>query len=68
VRHDLDWKGIEFASEDTELKEREPMPRLSTAECKRTFKEINLGFKEEQSILEAQRCFRICGMQKSEGN
>jgi NADPH-dependent glutamate synthase beta subunit-like oxidoreductase len=68
VRHDLDWKGIEFASEDTELKERESMPRLSTAECKRTFKEINLGFNEEQSILEAQRCFRICGMQKSEGN
>ena len=63
---DQDWKGIALASEGVELKERESMPCLSTPERKRTFKEVNLGFSEEQSIREANRCLRICGIQKGE--
>ena len=59
-----DWKGIELASKDVELMERESMPCLPPEERKRTFKEVDLGFSEEQSIREAQRCFRICGIQR----
>jgi NADPH-dependent glutamate synthase beta subunit-like oxidoreductase len=62
-RQEPEWKGVDFASKDEERKDREPMPRLSTPERKRTFKEVNLGFSEEQSIREARRCFRICGIQ-----
>jgi NADPH-dependent glutamate synthase beta subunit-like oxidoreductase len=62
-REEPDWKGIDFAFEDMEVKDRESIPRLSTPERKRTFKEVNLGFSEEQSIREARRCFRICGIQ-----
>ena len=65
VGRDQAWKGIEFTPEDAELREREPMPCLSAAERKRTFKEIHLGFDAQQSMREAQRCFRICGIQKS---
>lgn len=62
-RQEPDWKGIDFAFEDKEMKDRESMPRLSTPERKKTFREVNLGFSEEQSIREARRCFRICGIQ-----
>jgi NADPH-dependent glutamate synthase beta subunit-like oxidoreductase len=62
-RREPGWKGIDFASKDKEIKDRESMPRLSTPERKRSFKEVNLGFSEEQSIREARRCFRICGIQ-----
>lgn len=62
-RQEPDWKGIDFTSKDRERKDRESMPRLSTPERKKTFKEVNLGFSEEQCIREAQRCFRMCGIQ-----
>jgi NADPH-dependent glutamate synthase beta subunit-like oxidoreductase len=60
------WKGIALTSEGIELKERESMPCLSTPERKRTFREVNMGFSEDQSIREADRCLRICGIQESE--
>jgi NADPH-dependent glutamate synthase beta subunit-like oxidoreductase len=66
ARQNPEWKGIALASEGIELKERESMPCLSTPERKRTFREVNLGFSEEQSIREADRCLRICGIQESE--
>jgi hypothetical protein len=50
--------------ENVELKEREPVSRLSLAERKRSFKEINQGFNEKEARREADRCFRICGIQK----
>ena len=59
-----DWKGIEFKPDDIELKERETMPRIPLLERKRSFKEVDLGFKEEQARREAARCLRICGIQK----
>lgn len=63
ARRRRNWKGIEFSSQDSELKERESMPRIQLAARKRTFKEIGLGFSEQQAKREAERCFRICGIQ-----
>jgi NADPH-dependent glutamate synthase beta subunit-like oxidoreductase len=57
-----DWKGLPFSPEDPELREMVSMPRLAIAERKRTFKEIDLGFSEEQARQEAARCLRICGI------
>jgi NADPH-dependent glutamate synthase beta subunit-like oxidoreductase len=57
------WIGMDFTPQDIDMRERESMNRLSIAERKRTFKEIDLGFSEEQAISEAERCFRICGIQ-----
>lgn len=62
VRH-REWKGCEFMPDNVELAERECMQRLSLEEHRRTFKEINLGFTEEQALREANRCFRLCGVQ-----
>jgi NADPH-dependent glutamate synthase beta subunit-like oxidoreductase len=59
-----EWKACEFMPENVELKEREPVSRLSLAERKRSFKEINQGFNEKEARREADRCFRICGIQK----
>ncbi len=63
VSREWDWKGMEFTPQDIERRERESMNRLSIAERKRTFKEIDLGFSEVQAVSEAERCFRICGIQ-----
>jgi NADPH-dependent glutamate synthase beta subunit-like oxidoreductase len=59
-----DWKGINFAFEGLEFEERERMPELSLPERKRTFKEIKLGYREDQAKKEADRCLRVCGLQK----
>jgi NADPH-dependent glutamate synthase beta subunit-like oxidoreductase len=64
ARPKRNWKGIEFVPEDAKLKEREPMARIQLTERKRTFKEIALGFNEEQATREADRCFRTCGIQE----
>ncbi len=64
-RHTGNWKGIEFVPKDFDLREREPMPCIHLKERMRTFKEIELGFSEAQARREAERCFRICGMQKA---
>lgn len=58
-----DWKGIELEPQDVEHADRQRMPRLSLAERKGRFEEIDLGFNERQAKLEASRCLRICGMQ-----
>jgi len=63
-RQERDWKGIRLECEGAEMKERESMPLLSLSERKRTFKEIELGFGEEKARKEADRCLRICGIQK----
>ena len=59
-----DWQGMEFSPEDAPLKERVAMPRISLSERQRSFKEIDLGFSEEQAKTEAERCLMLCGMQK----
>jgi NADPH-dependent glutamate synthase beta subunit-like oxidoreductase len=59
-----DWQGMEFRPEDAPLKERVAMPRISLSERQRSFKEIDLGFNEEQAKSEAERCLMLCGMQK----
>ena len=61
---DCDWKGLEFAPENTEKKDRGSIPRISISERIETFNEIDLGFSEEQARCEAERCLRLCGMQK----
>ncbi|MCJ7595668.1 MAG: FAD-dependent oxidoreductase [Desulfobacterales bacterium] len=58
------WKGIPYSPEGLERKEREIMPRLSLPERKGTFEEVDLGFKVQQARCEADRCFRVCGMQR----
>ena len=40
------------------------MPRLSLLERKNTFEEVDLGFKVQQARCEAERCFKICGIQR----
>ena len=61
-----DWKGLEFTSDDAEVKEREPMPCVAFQERLTSFKEIELGFSEAQAKREADRCLRICGIQRAE--
>lgn len=58
------WKGIGYSPETIERRERETMPRLSLPERKRTFDEVDRGFGEPQARCEAERCFRICGIQR----
>ena len=60
-----EWKGLEFTVEGAEKRERESMPRISLKERKRSFTEIDLGFSEEKAKLEADRCLRICGIQRA---
>jgi NADPH-dependent glutamate synthase beta subunit-like oxidoreductase len=60
-----DWKGMEFEPDQTERATREPMSRLPLAERDRTFKEVDLGFDEKQARREAERCLRLCGIQKA---
>jgi NADPH-dependent glutamate synthase beta subunit-like oxidoreductase len=61
-----DWKGIAYAPEDTKKSQRESIPRLSLLERKTTFKEVDLGYRAEQARCEADRCLKICGMQRIE--
>jgi hypothetical protein len=60
-----DWKGTEYLPQELHPADRTSMPRLSLAERRRTFKEIDLGFSEEQARCEAERCFRVCGIPKT---
>ena len=55
--------SIEFEPQNVKLADRQQMQRLSIAERRNSFKEIDSGFSEQQAILEAERCFRICGTQ-----
>lgn len=56
------WKGIKYSPETVEKRDREIMSRLSLAERKNTFHEVDQGFDKQQARCEADRCFRICGM------
>jgi NADPH-dependent glutamate synthase beta subunit-like oxidoreductase len=58
------WKGIAYRPEVSATMERVPISRLSLLERKGTFKEVDMGFSEEEARCEAQRCFKICGMQR----
>ncbi len=60
----MNWTGIKLISNEIIYKEREQMPRLPLAECTKTFKEIESGFNREQAKREAERCLKICGLQK----
>ena len=60
-----DWKGIEFEPDHVEHRARQQMFRLPLAERERAFKEVDLGFNEEQARREADRCLRLCGMQRA---
>jgi NADPH-dependent glutamate synthase beta subunit-like oxidoreductase len=61
---DNGWKGIGFEPDRTERTNRQPMSRLPVAERDGSFREVDLGFNEEQATREANRCLRLCGMQK----
>ena len=58
------WKGVLYTPKAFETKERECMARLCLSDRKCTFEEVDLGFNEEQARCEAERCFKICGMQR----
>ncbi|RZB31852.1 MAG: hypothetical protein SRB1_01471 [Desulfobacteraceae bacterium Eth-SRB1] len=60
----MNWTGIKLISNEIIYKEREQMPRLPLAECTKSFKEIESGFNREQAKREAERCLKICGLQK----
>ncbi|MBC2693910.1 MAG: hypothetical protein HF982_01225 [Desulfobacteraceae bacterium] len=57
------WNSIEFEPQNVKLADRQQMQRLSIAERRNSFKEIDSGFSEQQAKLEAGRCFRIYGTQ-----
>jgi NADPH-dependent glutamate synthase beta subunit-like oxidoreductase len=59
-----DWKGIQFTNGRVEPAPRCSMRKLSLVERKRTLKEIDLGFRQEEAKREAERCLRLCGMQR----
>ena len=59
-----EWRGIKGSFDNDGFVERESMPMLSLPERKQTFKEVELGFNEDQAKREAGRCLRICGFQK----
>ncbi|MFX1521202.1 MAG: FAD-dependent oxidoreductase [Promethearchaeota archaeon] len=46
---------------NTEKKERQVMPVLSASERVSNFKEVSLGFSEEDAIAEAERCLNCAG-------
>lgn len=57
-----EWKAVEdIPLEGYERTRRERMPRLSVEERKGSFKEVQLGFTEEQVRREASRCVS-CGV------
>ena len=60
-----DWKGMEFTPEHVEPAARQQMSRLWLADRNKTFKEVDLGFNEQQAKREAERCFRLCGTQRA---
>ena len=62
-----DWKGIEFEPNGVKSAARQAMSRLTLAERGRTFREVDLGFNEEEARREAERCLRVCGMQRVRG-
>jgi NADPH-dependent glutamate synthase beta subunit-like oxidoreductase len=59
------WQGLASRPEGLVPQPREVMPCLPLAQRLRTFKEVDLGFTEEQARREAARCSRLCGVQKS---
>jgi NADPH-dependent glutamate synthase beta subunit-like oxidoreductase len=59
-----DWTAIIYQPEERQPVERSAMARLSIAERMASFKEVDLGFDAAQARYEAERCFRICGMQR----
>jgi NADPH-dependent glutamate synthase beta subunit-like oxidoreductase len=65
-RRRKEWKGIKGSFDYAGFVERESMPRLSIPARKQTFKEVELGFNEDQAKREAGRCLRVCGLQKLE--
>ncbi len=64
----LAWQGLAFLPEGLAPQPREAMPCLPLDQRLRTFKEVELGFTEEQARREASRCSRICGLQKRPAN
>lgn len=58
------WKGIAYSPQVIERRERVIMPRLSLLERKSTFHEVDLGFEVQQAKFEAERCFKVCGIQR----
>jgi NADPH-dependent glutamate synthase beta subunit-like oxidoreductase len=59
-----EWQGMEFRPEHVQARERVAMPRTSLSEGQRSFKEIELGFGEQEARAEADRCLRLCGIQR----
>jgi len=64
VVHRSEWQGVEYLEEKVRVSPRESMRCLPLTERRRTFKEIDLGFRQEQAKREAKRCLRLCGIQK----
>jgi NADPH-dependent glutamate synthase beta subunit-like oxidoreductase len=62
-----EWKGMVFEPDHIERSARQPLLRLPLVERNGSFKEVDLGFNEEQAVCEADRCLRLCGTQKGKG-
>lgn len=59
-----EWQGGGVPEQDGRGEGRQSMPCLSLPQRKRTFREIHLGFGEEEARREAGRCLQICGIRK----
>lgn len=60
-----EWQGMEFRPEHVQARQRVDMPRISLSERQRSFKEIDLGFSEQEAKAEAERCLMLCGIQRA---
>lgn len=60
-----EWQGMEFRPEHVQARQRVDMPRISLSERQRSFKEIELGFSEQEAKAESERCLMLCGIQRA---
>ena len=51
-------KEIELTDEEMETLKRQKMPCLKAAERTNNFKEVELGYSEEECVDESKRCLR----------
>ncbi len=57
---------VEIGEAELRKAKREKMPHLAVSKRRRNFKEVELGFSEDQAIREARRCLR-CELETADG-
>ena len=66
TRPSLYIKPVELSEEEVAKAKRPKMPRLTSAQRKKNFKEVDLGLTEKMACREARRCLR-CELETEDG-